>query len=129
MDCLRLRKMARKSVFDGGQKKGLSVQQVLDLNDSFYLVFSYYKYETISFLDDILDELKIPLELRIEKPGANLKMYEEYKCHWRNISTNIERMAASQRFKGKLNREARKNDRCRNKISKAKQCNDNRHRT
>lgn len=80
MDAIRLRVMARKSVFTSGKYENYSVQQVIDLKGYRYLIWCYFNQSNISFLPDILDELRIPEELRIEKPGIDFekgKLMEE----------------------------------------------------
>ena len=71
-----LRKMSRKSVFDFGKHKDKSVQQLFDLLNIRYLRWIYFNMSGITFFDDILDQLKITEEYRIEKPGKNPEMYD-----------------------------------------------------
>ena len=73
MDAVRLRVMARKSVFTSGKYENFSVQQVINLKGYHYLIWCYFNQSNISFLPDILDELHITEELRIEKPGTNVE--------------------------------------------------------
>ena len=69
--------MARKSVFHGGKYDGVSVQQLLDLKQYGFLRWCYYNYSMISFLPDILDELHILENWRIEKPGIDPEKHEQ----------------------------------------------------
>ena len=71
MDVLRLRILARKSVhgFGYSDNKDLSVQQLLDLRKFRIMINAYFGLDRISYADDILDELCITKDLRIEKPG------------------------------------------------------------
>ena len=71
MDTINLRTMARKSVFSEGKHKDRSVQQLLDLRHTRYLRWVYFNLSKISFLPDILDEIGITEEWRIEKPGKD----------------------------------------------------------
>ena len=66
-----LRKLTRKSTLNFGQYAQLTVQQVLDLKHTRILRWYYYNSSNITFTDDILDELHITEERRIEKPGKN----------------------------------------------------------
>ena len=66
-----LRTLARKSVLDFGKHKDRSVQQLLDLKHYRVLRWYYYNCSMISFLPDILDEIGIPEESRIAKPGKD----------------------------------------------------------
>ena len=78
---VRLRKLTRKSVLWFGKHEGLSVQQVIDLTKHTYLRWVYFNCNGVTFMDDILEEIRIPDEMRIEKPGTNselhLKLREE----------------------------------------------------
>lgn len=66
-----LRTLARKSVLDFGKHEGRTVQQVLDLKHTRLLRWYYYNCSMISFLPDILDEIGITEEWRIDKPGKD----------------------------------------------------------
>ena len=82
MDVLRLRTMARRSLFEYGKLEGLSVQDTINSSRQYTLAYNYYRYGMISFLDEILEELLITGDLRIEKPGTNVEMYEKWKTVW-----------------------------------------------
>jgi hypothetical protein len=69
-DTLLLRKMARKSKFGFGKYNEYTVSDVLKV-DKQYLKWCYYYYEMITFMDDILDEIGISEDYRIQKPGKN----------------------------------------------------------
>lgn len=64
-----LRTLARKSVLDFGKHNGWTVQQCLDMKNHRILRWYYYNCSMISFLPDILDEIGIPEDKRIDKPG------------------------------------------------------------
>jgi hypothetical protein len=74
------RTLTRKSIlgFGNDSLKNLSVQAAIDLGKTRYLARSYFNLEKISFTDDILDELGITLEYRIEKPGTSEKKRTAY---------------------------------------------------
>ena len=76
-DAIRLRTMARKSVFNDGKYEGYSVQQVIDLKAFNYLRWRYYNSSMVSFLPDILDEIGISEEWRIVKPGTDPNKYNK----------------------------------------------------
>ena len=78
-EALRLRTMARKSVFSEGKFEGYSVQQVLDLKGHNTLRFYYYNCSMISFLPDILDEINIKEQWRIEKPGTDPEKFNQLR--------------------------------------------------
>jgi hypothetical protein len=71
VDVTLLRKLADKSKFGYGKYQTLSVRDVLNLGHPNYIRWCYFYSDKISFLDSILDEVKIPKEYRIEKPGRN----------------------------------------------------------
>lgn len=66
-----LRTLARKSVLDFGKYKDRSIQQIIDLGNVRTLRWYYYNLSMISYLPDILDEIGITQEWRIEKPGKD----------------------------------------------------------
>jgi hypothetical protein len=80
-DVTLLRKLTRKSILKFGQYSDLQVQNLLDLQRYKYLRWVYFNCSNISFMDDILDEIRIPLNFRIQKPSKNpdlhLKLQEE----------------------------------------------------
>lgn len=83
--CL-LRKLSRKSVIGFGSFRDLSVQQLLDTGRKFQLTEMYYQLDKITFLDDILEELNITDDWRIEKPG---KHYQKFKAFKYNLFKNM----------------------------------------
>lgn len=66
---IHLRTLARKSVLDFGKYEGWTVQQCLDMKNYRILRWYYYNCSMISFMPDILDEIGIPEDKRIAKPG------------------------------------------------------------
>jgi len=70
-----LRTLTRKSKIGFGKNKDLTIQKHLDLNKKISLISAYYNLTSINFTEDILSELNIPKEFRIDKPGANKEMY------------------------------------------------------
>jgi hypothetical protein len=83
MDRVILRKLARKSTLNFGKYADYTVEQVLTQNtiDGMrYLTWVYYNSSNISFIDDILVQLGIIEENRINKPGKVLdkKTFYEY---------------------------------------------------
>lgn len=71
MDAVTLRKLSRKSVLWFGKHKDRTVQQVIDLKNFRALRWYYFNLSGVSFLDDVLDEIGITEEYRIEKPGKD----------------------------------------------------------
>lgn len=99
-EAIRLRTMARKSVFSIGKLEGLSVQQALNLKLYGVLRWYYYNCSMVSFLPEILDELGITDEWRIEKPGTDLDAYERFR-EWKEKSFNALLANISETDKGK----------------------------
>jgi hypothetical protein len=62
-----------------GKHHDLPIGMMIDLGKINYLRWVYYNSSNINFFEDILNEIKIPLEFRIPKPGKNPKKYQELK--------------------------------------------------
>jgi hypothetical protein len=85
-DVTLLRTLTRKSTLKFGKYHDLTVQNVMDyqnMKGRSLLKFYYFNSSKISFVDELLDELGIPPELRITKPG-NVTPDE-----WRVINHNL----------------------------------------
>ncbi len=73
------RTLTRKSKLkDGSKWKDYTVQELLDLRKNQRLVKAYFTISTINFMDDILDELKITEEFRMNKPDSSLEKYLDF---------------------------------------------------
>lgn len=79
---VELRKLSRKSIIGFGYYRDLTVQNVIDKGSGHKLANMYYTLGKIDFLPDVLEELKIVADLKIEKPGKNTKKYDEWKKAW-----------------------------------------------
>ena len=88
------RTLTRKSILGFGymEIRDLSVQMILDINRGNELISAYYRLDKINFTEDILDELGITDEFRIEKPGKNYEMCDLFFTHKYNSMNDIERM-------------------------------------
>ena len=75
MDVVILRKLTAKSIIGFGPYKGVSVQQMIDLKRTIKLRSMYFNLSKITFIDEILDKIRIPEKYRIEKPGKNREFY------------------------------------------------------
>ena len=75
MDVVILRKLTAKSIIGFGQYKGVSVQQMIDLKRTIQLRSMYFNLSKITFIDEILDFIRIPEKYRIKKPGKNREFY------------------------------------------------------
>lgn len=74
-DVTLLRKLTRKSILKFGQYAEVPIQTLLDLKNHKYLRWIYFNSSNIDFMEDILDEIKIPLHFRIKKPAKNPELY------------------------------------------------------
>lgn len=72
-----LRTLTRKSKLDVWNLSG-TVQDLLDRKKQMQLIAAYYKLTTINYTDDILDELRITSEWKIEKPGSDKELYYKF---------------------------------------------------
>jgi hypothetical protein len=70
--------LTRKSILGFGyaENRDLSVQMLLDLEKQYTLISAYFGLEKIDFTEDILEELGITPEFRIEKPNKNRELGE-----------------------------------------------------
>lgn len=90
-DVTLLRTLTRKSTLKFGKFHDLTVQNVLDyqnMKGRSLLRFYYFNSSKISFVDEVLDELNVPPELRIAKPG---NVTTEV---WKEINHNIHTIEA-----------------------------------
>ena len=80
-DVTLLRKLTRKSILKFGKYAEVPIQTLIDLNNHKYLRWIYFNSSNIDFMEDILDEIRIPLHFRFVKPAKNpelhLKLNEE----------------------------------------------------
>ncbi|TXB65310.1 hypothetical protein FRY74_07770 [Vicingus serpentipes] len=78
---VNLRKLTRKSRLGFGYKeiKEIRIQDILIMNKHKELIKIYFGLDKITFMDDILDELGISEEMRIEKPGKIKDLEERNK--------------------------------------------------
>jgi len=88
--------LTRKSILGFGYSdvRDLSVQMLIDSGRQNVLINSYFNLEKIGFIEDVLDELGITEEYRIEKPGKNMQLGKEFfQNRWSNMSDQ-EKMVA-----------------------------------
>jgi hypothetical protein len=99
-DVVLLRKLSRKSIMNFGKYFDLTVQQCIDTKKKQYLKWVYFNMSNITFMDEILDELKIPIEYRFDKPNKNSELGEKLKA--------INQETYPEWFKEKLKRKAKR---------------------
>ena len=78
---VNLRKLTRKSRLGFGYRdiKDITIQDILIMNKHKELIKIYFGLGKINFTDDILDELGISEDMRIEKPGKIIDYDERDK--------------------------------------------------
>ena len=75
MDIIRLRTLTRKSKLGFGKYSDDPIWFVLQNKHTQYLRWCYYCNSTINFTDDILDEIGISKDYKIDKPGVNEELH------------------------------------------------------
>jgi hypothetical protein len=96
-----LRVLTRKSRLGFGKYKDYRVQEMLDLRRNRDLISPYYRLTSINYTEDILLELKITEEWRIEKPGSDKEKHAIFlKEHGytRSRGGGADRMKGSVRY-------------------------------
>lgn len=79
MSSILLRKLTKKSTLNFGKFKDYTVEHLFGMKKQIELTSIYFKLSTITFTDDILDELGITREeYRISKPSKNVELYQEF---------------------------------------------------
>lgn len=88
------RTLTRKSILGFGysENRDLSVQMLLDLKRNYVLISSYFNLDKINFTDDILDELGITEEWRIEKPGKDVEKGKNFNHYRMDTMSDIDRI-------------------------------------
>lgn len=83
MNEIRLRTMTLKSALHSGKYEGCTVSQVMGV-DLPYLIWLYYHNERVTYCDEVLAQLHITDDIRIEKPGIGppylLHNWWQYIC-------------------------------------------------
>lgn len=75
---VNLRKLSMKSTIGFGRYADMIVGNVLKVDPS-YLSWLYYNKDKISFLPEVLEQLKITGELVIDKPGSDYRGHFAWK--------------------------------------------------
>ena len=78
---VNLRKMSLKSTIGFGKYADMIVGNVIKVEPT-YLAWLYFNKAKISFLDEILTELKIEGEFIIDKPGTEPNLMFKWKDHY-----------------------------------------------
>ena len=96
-----LRKLSKKSIISGLDGGYMENQPVSVLLKSFpkKLAFIYFRFEKISFTDDILEELGIKGKYEIPKPSSDRERQIDYFMDMYRASTDEQRMGHYNRKK------------------------------
>lgn len=79
MDVVKLRTLTEKSLIGFGKLKDKTVLYCLEsTRHRTSLVAMYFKLSKINFTDDVLDNLHITKDFRIEKPGTDPNKYYNF---------------------------------------------------
>lgn len=84
MNVTILRTLTEKSILKFGKYHDYRVGDLIRLEKTVYLRWVYFNCDRITFIDDILDQIYLPEEYRITKPGKNPSRGEE--CNEFNFS-------------------------------------------
>jgi len=78
---VNMRKLTRKSRLGFGYQdiKNITIQDILIMNKHKELIKIYFGLDKITFMDDILEEIGIAEDMRIEKPGKLRDLEERGK--------------------------------------------------
>lgn len=90
---VNMRKLARKSRLGFGYQdiKHITIQDILIMNKHKELIKIYFGLDKITFMDDILEELGIDEDMRIEKPGKIVDLEERGELVKKALATVKER--------------------------------------
>ena len=88
MDVIRLRVLTRKSKIGWGKYAKNTVGEMIDARHFNELLWLYYHIQWLTYTDELLDELKIFKEFRIQKPGINPDMHQKRIVNFLNFATD-----------------------------------------
>lgn len=90
---VNLRTLTKLSTLKGGKYPNYTIGKMLEYPDlREYLAYVYLNYDKINFTYDILEKIfKEDVEkFKIQKPGKNLELFQEWKNRFRNKIKEIE---------------------------------------
>jgi len=76
---MKFRKLTKKSIIGFGNYRDRIVGELIENKHHFVLIDIYFNLSHITFFDDILDDLRITSDWRIEKPGTCKEKLKEFK--------------------------------------------------
>jgi hypothetical protein len=75
---MRFRKLSHKSFIGFGYNKDRKVEEMIRIGKGLELCSMYFKCSHISFLPEILKDLKIDPEWEIKKPGTDIEKFYDF---------------------------------------------------
>jgi len=78
MSATILRTLTVKSKLKFGKYKDYTVEHIFGMRKQKTLISIYFNLSNITFMDDILDELGITEEFRIDKPSKDNELYKVF---------------------------------------------------
>ncbi len=78
MSSILLRVLTKKSTLNFGKYKDCTVEQFIGMKKQIALISMYFKLSTISFNEEILLELGITSDYRIQKPSTDEEKYKAF---------------------------------------------------
>jgi hypothetical protein len=97
MSVTLLRKLTAKSTMKFGMHEDNTVGQLLDLKKYRYLRWVYFNCSNITFMDDILDEINLPIDFRINKPGVARDKHDELNSLYESKMLGITKLKSKSR--------------------------------
>ena len=94
---MKFRKLTEKSFIGFGIHKENTVQELFSRGKKIELVDIYFNMSHITFFDNILDDLKISPEWRIEKPGVDKEKGYDFKRSLYSEDVRLRRMRFEKR--------------------------------
>ena len=88
MDVIRLRVLTKKSKIGWGKFANNTVGEMIEGRHFNELLWLYYHIQWLTYTDELLDELKIFKEFRIQKPGINPDMHQKRIVNFLNFATD-----------------------------------------
>lgn len=94
-----LRVLTKKSKLGFGAHKDLTVEFILENKKRIYLISPYFKLTSISYTEEVLNELGITEEYRITKPGSDKEMYHKFLRDKEMLGHGIKRQIGADKLR------------------------------
>lgn len=108
---MKLRRLTKKSIVGFGKNADMTVQQLFDTFQHSYIRWMYYCNSHINFMDDILLEVGISEDMKIDKPGKDVDYFRELgeaKAFGKNLETEDGSKSMARKFKARISSKSRK---------------------